>query len=237
MKEEFKNSLEEYVALENSKLHPGRAKIETVRKTLEEEAKKIVRVYREEVTSLKPEASVRLQGVVLPWWLGFKGSGLYNQITDLLRTKVSFDLDLSEPVSYFYPLDVLRKGKEDKPYQSEAESITKRLTKGGGRLEEHLKCQVSLWNSDLWASGFCLTGYGASCHRFFIRQWSEIRQSWAFAIQAQWLQVAIDPSQEGSDLIDRIHPKVWIGFADQIEKGRVWQVLDESLRKNLRERD
>ncbi len=232
-------ALEAQVSFENliSKLDsdelPKRKRLESKRYYLEVRAREVALRYDDECFEAGPGAVHKIETVIYPWWREFKSSQTFTQMVNLFEGE-SFDLTLSDEISYFWPQRALRElkcGKEG--FIEDAKRLQKIGEQRGRGVLISVETLVNSWLDDYWTARVYFSGIGEKFHQLYLQPWSSQRNSWAFALSAQELRIGIDPAGEGN-LADKINPKVWLGFAEQIESGRVWRILERSVRDKLK---
>lgn len=201
----------------------------TLRQYLEEEAAKKISQYQQEYVELKPKAKKRFTGVVKPWWQDFRESGFYEELIEWLRTNSNISgLSLSDEIVYPWPTSILEQQSNANPFDEAARLILQEKKKknhyGASRLErEHLP------ENELWQARFGLSISGQS-EEFYISRWPSREKDYDNN-PPNWYSktsIQLNPAKE-NQWLPKIHPKVWLGLADQIESGRTWEVLHESL--------
>lgn len=86
-------------------------------------------------------------------------------------------------------------------------------------------------NDEVWSARFNIriTDYIKPINGLCIDQWPHLGGSFAFAKgRSKQLVVPLD-IENLLPSVTKISPEVWIGFADQIENGNVWKVIESYL--------
>lgn len=240
MSELDRKSLEAFVTGETQRQQPRKNQQEEIRQQLLTHAQATIDRYQAEYAEALPKASEQLETVITPWWSDFQTSDIYREIVDILRHKVSFVLDINDPITYFWPrwaLKELHEARElkESPFRYAAESVLEDHERQGKSIEDGIKGKAERYNNELWIANFHFSGLGDSHHRLYISRWPEAGAGFAFAMTASGYHINVEPP-EPEGVNTKINPNVFIQFANQIQSDRVWQVLQQSVRGELNDR-
>lgn len=233
MSEFDKSSLEGFLADEANKKRQIEDSIGTISQILEENARRITDAYVAERQALVPEAQDKLTKVVKPWWQDFEESGIYQRVFDYLSQR-DFGSGI-DPVANLSDLIVfpwLRVSLDPKEIEKYARYIIER-EKGDVEKAQEAASEAyeahDTWRN-LWTAYFYVAGEHQFRHDpgFGISRWPINGGGFAYAMSASKNDIHLHRSEAGQ-LVTKIHPEVIIGFAEQIEGGRVYQRLQESL--------
>lgn len=201
--------------------------VEGIRVQLERIARESVAKYQQEVEATRPEAQTAINQVIQPWFTDLISSGTYAELLRWCRSHED-DIRLSDTGMYYWPEDAL-----------------KAVAKGGNRLyadtarfvAEHYKgqdiqrgIQVHADGDEVWYTDFDLYS-----HRWDksegIRIWRQpvVGMGFGFAMIARSYDIPVDTQSVAASL-DRISPEVWIKFGQQVESGKVWEIIDRSMK-------
>lgn len=234
-----------------------------IKDLLEKGARVIIQEYEEEFKSLQPEADIRVNEVIRPWWQKFLETGLYSQILQSKGTKFLTGHSLNTPIKYFRPTTlykrlanqeeyslivikkpILRKWAMDRKetdiegwYEIIADSEEKVLT----HLEE--------FTTENWISKFYLPKPEARYIGFSglgIYSWpaEDLKNRHIINGRARYGYSPTDIRKERVQLelvkecvLPNIHPTVLIQFSDQITSNTIWQNLEKILEFKDKEED
>lgn len=233
MSEFDKSSLEGFLAEEAKKRAYIEANIGAISQVLEANARKVIGAYEAERQALLPEAQKKLTTVVIPWWQDFEESGTYQRVFDYLSQRdfwsgINPVANLSDPIVFPWPTLSLNPKEIEKYARGIIERQKGDIPKAREAATQAYKAYDSWPN--LWTADFYLAGENQARHDpgFGISRWPINGGGFAYAMNASRNDIHLHKA-EAYQLVIKIHPEVIIGFAEQIESGRVYQKLQESL--------
>lgn len=240
MSELDRKSLESLVAGEAQRQQPRKNQQEEIRQQLVAHAQSAIDRYQAEYAEALPQANEQLERTITPWWRDFQTSNTYREIVDILRHKASFVLDVSESITYFWPRWAFKEFHEagelkERPFRYAAESVLEDHEDKGKSIEDGIKGKAQRYNNELWIANFHFSGLGDSDHRLYISRWPEAGAGFVFAMTSSGYHINLEPP-EPEGVTTKINPNVLIEFANQIQRGQVWQVLQQSVRGELKDR-
>ncbi len=232
MSQEAKRHLVSEVAKIQQETAPHRNAKEAIRQQIIEHAQRNVAAYEAEANTVRPDAEHALQAIIYPWWSDFKNSSLYQDIVSALSEKVSFKLLLNDPISYYWPDITIRELRGKEPFALEAERVAKEKwnPQDAGTIAAQYAQPAS---HDTWTGSFYFSGLGNEYHKLAFEPWNDTRASWSFSVLVQQLHLSLDPKRASQDFFAKVNPAVYVEFSKQIASGRVWEVLEESLKAEV----
>lgn len=198
--------------------------IEEVRVQLAQIAQKAITRYRRAVEVERPQAEATVGQTIQPWFLELKGSGSY---ADLLKWSKSHgrSINLSDAITYYWPEDALEP-KRASSYRDKAKFVVEQYR--GSKLPQGIETHAD--SDEVWYAGFELevSNRGASEE---IKIWRQpvVGMGFGFAMVSGSYAIPMDAENVAASF-DRIAPEVWIKFGQQIESGRVWKNIEQSMK-------
>jgi hypothetical protein len=223
MVENHKQSIERFLGEVFRKRQKFATDQETLRQWLQAEADKKIAEYQQGWKTLEPEARKRFADIVKPWWQDFKESGFYDDLIDWHRTSNYSIIVLSNQIVYPWPRTILKQQSNPELFDDAAESISEAINKKDAFRVARLDEQY-IPENELWEARFFLTAHESSDKEgLFVSRWPPKGGNYEFVGA-----LALKPREE-DQWFAKIHPRVWLEFAEQIESGKSWEVLHESL--------
>ncbi|MFH0936928.1 MAG: hypothetical protein V1808_01390 [Candidatus Daviesbacteria bacterium] len=200
--------------------------VENIRKQLEKIARESVEKYHREVELIQPEAQKAIDQVIQPWFSDLISSGVYEELLRWCRTHKE-EINLSEKISYYWPEDALKPiaKNEKKLYLDTAKFVAEHYKDQD--LERGIQRHTD--GDELWYSGFKIYHSGWNKSEG-IRIWRQpiVGMGFGFAMIARTYDILINPDNIFVSLKE-ISPAVWIKFSQQIESGKIWEIINGSL--------
>lgn len=153
---------------------------------------------------------------------------MYNGLTQWLKDNSHISiLLLSEFVEYPWPRELLKQQSTPKPFNDIAESILKAKNERNTFAAKRLLDRWYLPEEEVWTARFSLASSQWS-EGVAISRWLHTNGGYTFGTGS----AESIPLKQGEEdqWFSKIHPKVWLGFADQIESGKTWEILHEDLK-------
>lgn len=204
---------------------------EQVRQRLESVAKEAVGKYQEDFQKLLPLANEKVEKIIQPWCDQLVSSGTYDRLYSWVkRSKSDYYMNLTNNILYVWPRRAINGFGE---ISGDARFIVSDCRRGD--IEEGIKT-FERRNDEVWSARFeiCITDHIKPIDGLAISQWPHLGGGMAFAmLTSKRLRIPLEiESLEPS--VNKISPEVWIGFADQIESGKVWEVIESYLKPRKR---
>lgn len=185
--------------------------------------------FRTEREQLLPIAHAKLQDTIKPWWQEFEESGTYQKLFDWVNTNEADSISVSSSIIYPDGVEAWHYGGE-----SIVQAIRRGDKKEAARIEELNTRYAS--QERLQEAHFKIQGepfYLTETHGFRLARWPVIGKGFGYAMVAHQYEIPLR-LDEADDLPNKIHPEVLIEFAGQIETGRVWEIIDRSMKRSSR---
>ncbi|OGM11785.1 hypothetical protein A2Z22_04415 [Candidatus Woesebacteria bacterium RBG_16_34_12] len=207
---------------------------ENVRQELEERGRRAIEKYRLECEELEPLTEEKVVTVIQPWFDKLQTNGTYDQLLGWLETHGEYDLSVSSEIQYYWPDKAFQsfRGGEERPFDWLAKYIVGKYRDYRRGIEEH--------HPDInekWKAFFKIENRKYVHQGLLISRWPVGRTGFGFAVgRAKRLEIPVYV-EDISEAIPSIHPRVWIGFAEQIENGTAQEILESSLKPKHKWRD
>lgn len=200
---------------------------EVVRQELEKIARLAVAKYHREVEMALPETQRIVGQVIQPWFLELASSGIYGDLLNWSRSHKN-NIRLSDAITYYWPEDALKALTEvnSRPYLESAKFVVERYT--GSALQRGIQTHAD--SDEVWYAGFEL-GHSRLERSEGVRIWRQpvVGAGFGFAMASNSYRIPIDIKSVAASL-SLISPEVWIEFGQQIEGGKVWEVINQSMK-------
>jgi hypothetical protein len=201
--------------------------IEGVRVQLERVARESVSKYSREVEATLPEAQRVIDQIIQPWFLDLLSAGTYAELLEWCKSH-NESIRFSDTTIYYWPKRALREleEKRTRPYLGTAQFVVERyspreIQKGIG---------IHSDGGEAWYAGFDLKNsrWGDKNGVHIWRQ-PLVGMGFGYAMMASLYNVPVDV-ENISSARDDISPEVWINFGQQIESGKVWEAINQSMK-------
>lgn len=201
--------------------------IEDIRVQLERIARESVAKYQRGVGATRPEAQATINQVIQPWFADLASSSTYAELLRWCRSHED-DIRLSDTIMYYWPEDALKalaKG-DDRLYTDTARFVAEHYR--GQDVQRGV--QVHADGDEVWYTGFDLYSHKWDKSEG-VRIWRQpvVGMGFGFAMISRSYDIPID-AQNVTASLDKISPEVWIKFGQQIESGKVWEIIDRSMK-------
>ncbi len=207
-------------------------KQEEIRWRLVEMANLEIQRYEKQFEELLPQAKSAIGETIQPWFDKLHESGIYNSIKEWVavdKSRLSGNLiHLTDDILYLWPKrsQAELSSESKKPYNSSAKFIL-------DYQKEDIETQLSKLadRNEVWEANFHIgdARLSGNYDDLYISRWPTIGAGWAFAISADKYHIPVSPNNI-IDSVEKISPEVWIGFAQQIKKGKTKRYLNDSLK-------
>lgn len=178
--------------------------------------------YQRDREELLPQAKDGLNNVVSPWAEDLVDSGLYDRVYGWLLQRYGA-VTLSKRVEFPGYTEVPK--DETLDYLAQLE-----LRGSGGDLnlaKEQILARGRSSQGYTWEARLRIAGEGG-VYKPGLGISSSPKGGGGRGFKPH--QISLFPDRE-EGLLERVHPRVWIGLADQIESGKIWEVFKESISK------
>lgn len=201
--------------------------VEGIRVQLERIARESVAKYQKEIEVTRPEAQKVINQVVQPWFTDLISSGTYAELLGWCRSHEK-NIRLSDAIIYYWPEDAL--GVVAMGGNRLYEDTAKFIVEDYKRQDRQRGIQMHADGDEVWYAGFDLYGYRWDKSEG-VRIWRQpvVGMGFGFAMMARSYDISVD-IQDVAASLDRISPEVWIKFGQQVEGGKVWEMISRSMK-------
>lgn len=214
--------LEKYLLQQVDSKNKQDQSIEQIRKEIVKQAQEAVDLYERQCKEAEPEARKAIDKTVRPWWNDFLNSKTFSLLEHAHWS--SSEIYLSEWYSHNWPQRLFKEINENsRPF----------AWKAGYDVREQLKQpkEIRVQEAAPKKRSF-LENYETAFYvprgqdrRLFVNRWPVGGGGMYFSGHHQ----LVDFDDFGAGL-DSTHPIVFTKFAETIESGRVWKVIDKSIK-------
>ncbi len=213
------------------------ARQEYIRDQLEAYANTAGATYDAQCRQYDGQAKALLTTVIHPWLDNIQSSELFRHIREALAGTSWIRLNLSDPISYFWPREAFSDAftaqeYHRKPFDITAKVILDQYRRDGKDIAANIKRQGSAYQKETWEAMVHFERIGNSPENVYISRWPKEGRGWAFAMTARSYHLSLSEGIDMEPPAD-IHPLVLVEFAGQIQSGRVWDVLEASFQRSL----
>ncbi|MBI2442848.1 MAG: hypothetical protein HYV40_02985 [Candidatus Levybacteria bacterium] len=195
---------------------------ETMRQKLEDHARLVVIDYRKGWEQHLPTAKQKLDSIIQPWFDEASRKGEYAQLIEFLKAHGRRNITLSETIYYPWPRQAYV-GLLDEPRPFATDAL---------RLGNREAAQPTVRDNEVWSATFHIERDGNNTG-IAIARWPTDEASFDLTREPIRDLVIHTGPREISDATAKIHPFVWIEFAEQVKEGKVDAVLTTSLQRIL----
>lgn len=203
--------------------------LEEIRVELLRIATEAAEKYQREVTALQPEGQRAMREVIDPWFANLIASGTYGDLMEWVKTNDKH-ISLSDTILYYWPEDALAGVAQARAgvraYLHTAQFIVEHYDHP---LQEAIKIHAD--GDEVWQAYLYLRNskWDSKGNGVILDRDPTIGMGFGAAMHRQFRRVSTDASNIAG-IFNTISPEVWIGFSQQIENGKVWVNIENSMK-------
>lgn len=203
---------------------------ESARKFLVASAREALISYKTECLEGRAVAEAGMRESIEPWWRSFHDGVLYERIVTWCELHEKDLFRVGDPVLHFYPRRVIEElgmeeSGQEKPFEAFVRSMSQYRDTKYRSLMDKARAHAGSFGEN-WCGSFYLENTEAG-RGLVICRYPDGGGGCGFSIEKYMKRVDFG---NVSEVLDSVHPSVFIGFAEQIKKSWVFRVMYGSLK-------